>query len=64
MNYRNTIQGEKGFEDYNKRKDFFIKWNHQNDAKLNPGTTFRALINAGTTPILEMIITIFQHKTT
>ena len=49
LNYRNTIQGEKGFEDYNKSKDFFIKWNHQNDAKLNPGTTFRALINAGTT---------------
>ena len=49
LNYRNTIQGEKGFEDYNKSKDFFVKWNHQNDAKLNPGTTFRALINAGTT---------------
>lgn len=49
LNFRNTIQGEKGFEDYNKSKDFFIKWNHQNDTKLNPGTTFRALINAGTT---------------
>lgn len=48
LNYRNTIQGEKGFEDYSKSKDFFVKWNHQNDTKLNPGTTFRALINAGT----------------
>ena len=26
-----------------------MRWNHQNDAKLNPGSTFKALINAGTT---------------
>ena len=49
LNYRNTIQGEKGFEGFNKRKDFFVKWNHNKDQKHKPGTTFRALVNAGTT---------------
>ena len=48
LNYRNVIQGEKGFEDYAVSREFFIEWNHQNDPKLNPGSTFKALINAGT----------------
>ena len=48
LNYRNIIQGEKGFEDYAVSREFFIRWNHQNDPKLNPGSTFKALINAGT----------------
>ena len=48
LNFRNVIQGEKGFEDYAVSKEFFIRWNHQNDPKLNPGSTFKALINAGT----------------
>ena len=45
---RNVIQGERGFEDYAVSKEFFVRWNHQNDPKLNPGSTFKALINAGT----------------
>ena len=48
LNFRNVIQGEKGFEDYAVSKEFFMRWNHQNDPKLNPGSTFKALINAGT----------------
>ena len=49
FSYRNIIRGEKEFPDYDKSKEFFVRWNHQNDAKLNPGSTFKALINAGTT---------------
>jgi len=48
FNFRNVVQGEKEFPDYSKSKEFFVRWNHQNDAKLNPGSTFKALINAGT----------------
>ena len=48
FNYRNIIQGDKEFPDYSKSKEFFVKWNHQNDPKLNPGSSFKALINAGT----------------
>ncbi|GIR60037.1 MAG: hypothetical protein CM15mP65_26180 [Crocinitomicaceae bacterium] len=48
FNYRNVIQGERGFEDFAISREFFIRWNHQNDPKLNPGSTFKALINAGT----------------
>ena len=49
LSYRNVVRGEKDFPDFNKSREFFIRWNHQNDAKLNPGSTFKALINAGTT---------------
>ncbi|MEC8460391.1 MAG: putative LPS assembly protein LptD, partial [Bacteroidota bacterium] len=48
LNFRNVIQGERGFEDYAVSKEFFVRWNHQNDPKLNPRSTFKALINAGT----------------
>ena len=49
LNYRQVIQGERDFETFSKSADFFIKWNHNQDPKAKPGTTFRASINAGTT---------------
>ncbi len=49
LNYRMIKQGEKEFEDYSSSNEFFIKWSHSQDPKANPGTTFRANINAGTT---------------
>jgi Organic solvent tolerance protein OstA len=49
LNYRQVVQGEKDFDTFSKSADFFIKWNHNQDAKAKPGTTFRASINAGTT---------------
>jgi len=48
LNYRNVVQGEKLFPNYSKTKEFFIRWNHTNDPKFNPGSSFRALVNAGT----------------
>ncbi|MFL2585766.1 MAG: putative LPS assembly protein LptD [Parvicellaceae bacterium] len=48
LSYRNVVQGEKQFPDYSKSKEFFVKWNHQNDNNFKPGRTFKALINAGT----------------
>ncbi len=40
--------GEKGFPNYQKRKDFFVRWNHAQDAKANPSSRFSADVNFGT----------------
>lgn len=48
LRYANIINSEKGFTDYSVKKDFFIRWNHQQDPKSNPLINFSANVNAGT----------------
>ena len=48
INFSRTIESEKELADYKNIKDFFIKWNHSQDAKANPNSKFSADINAGT----------------
>ena len=40
--------GEEGFPNFQKRKDFFVKWNHAQDPKANPSSRFSADVNFGT----------------
>jgi hypothetical protein len=40
--------GEEGFPNYQKRKDFFVRWNHAQDTKANPSSRFSADVNFGT----------------
>ncbi len=40
--------GEEGFPNFEKRKDFFVKWNHSQDPKSNPSSRFSADVNFGT----------------
>jgi len=40
--------GEQGFPNYQKRKDFFVRWNHAQDPKANPSSRFSADVNFGT----------------
>ena len=47
ISYGNMINSEKGLPDYSVKKDFFIRWNHQQDPKLNPSVLFSANVNAG-----------------
>ena len=47
LSYGNMINSEKGFLDYSVKKDFFIRWNHKQDAKVNPSLQFSANVNAG-----------------
>ena len=47
LSYSNIINSIKGFPDYNIKKDFFIRWKHQQDPKSNPYFLFSANINAG-----------------
>lgn len=43
-----NIQGEKGLPDYNKSKDFSIRWSHRQDSKANPNSTFTASVDIST----------------
>lgn len=47
ISYGNIINSEKGFPDYSVKKDFFIRWKHQQDQKANPSLNFSANVNAG-----------------
>lgn len=38
----------KEFPDYSVQKNFFVRWNHQQDAKARPNSRFSANVNAGT----------------
>lgn len=45
INYSNDITGEKGTDSYTQSKNFGVNWNHSQDAKARPGTTFKASVN-------------------
>lgn len=45
FNYSHDQLGEKGGEDFQSFSNFGIKWNHAQDSKARPGTTFRASVN-------------------
>ncbi|MGR6088413.1 MAG: putative LPS assembly protein LptD [Arcticibacter sp.] len=47
INYSEIKTSEKELPDYNLFKDFFIRWNHRQDAKARPGSSFSANVNAG-----------------
>ncbi len=45
--YENQIISEKGFPDYSRTKIYNIQWNHSQDAKASPNSTFSASVNLG-----------------
>lgn len=46
-NYSYTRISREELPDYSLEKAFFIRWNHTQDAKARPGSTFTANVNAG-----------------
>lgn len=48
ISYNKVKTGDKGFPDYSVQNQFFIRWQHTQDSKARPNTTFSANINAGT----------------
>ena len=48
LSFANMMNSEKGFPDYNLKRDFFIRWKHSQDAKTNPNLQVSANVNAGT----------------
>ncbi len=47
LSYSNLKRGYEGFPDYSESKEFFVRWNHQQDAKARPGSRFSANVNLG-----------------
>ena len=45
VTYSNDQTGEKGSADFRQSKNFGLKWNHSQDSKAHPGTTFSASVN-------------------
>ena len=45
INYSNDQTGERGSPDFFQTKNFGLKWNHSQDSKSHPGTTFSASVN-------------------
>ena len=45
FNYSNDITGERGSPDFFQSKNFGVTWNHSQDSKARPGTSFRASVN-------------------
>lgn len=48
FDYQVTKTGDKGLSDYMVAKDFKLVWNHRQDAKANPNSTFSASVNFST----------------
>ncbi len=47
MNYSLTKTSQKELPDYAVEKGFFVRWNHMQDPKARPNSTFSANVNAG-----------------
>jgi lipopolysaccharide assembly outer membrane protein LptD (OstA) len=45
--FENNIQGEKGFPDYIKSKQYNIQWSHNQDTKASANSRFSASVNLG-----------------
>lgn len=48
VSYANIINGYEGFPNYVESREFFVRWNHAQDAKARPGSRFTANVNVGT----------------
>ncbi len=49
FNYYENISGEEGLENYQKTKDFAVRWSHSQDSRANPNQSFRASVDFSTT---------------
>ncbi len=45
FNYSNDQTGERGSSDFFQSRNFGVKWSHQQDSKMHPGTSFSASVN-------------------
>jgi lipopolysaccharide assembly outer membrane protein LptD (OstA) len=47
LRFENLIQGERGFSNYTKSRNYNIQWSHSQDAKANPNGRLSASVNLG-----------------
>lgn len=47
VSFQQILNGEKGFESFEKKNQFFIKWRHAQDPKARPNSSFNGEVNMG-----------------
>lgn len=57
VNYAYTKVSRAEFPDYSLEKSFFVRWNHVQDPKSHPGTSFSANVNAGSATFYQFNLT-------
>jgi lipopolysaccharide assembly outer membrane protein LptD (OstA) len=53
IRYANTKTGTEGTSNYGSNKDFNVTWNHTQRQEANPGTSFSASVNFGTSSFFQ-----------
>ncbi|MGB5323638.1 putative LPS assembly protein LptD [Lutimonas sp.] len=53
LRYENLINSQKGFPDYSKSNNFFIRWSHSQSATSNPNSRFSASVNFGSSSFFQ-----------
>jgi lipopolysaccharide assembly outer membrane protein LptD (OstA) len=56
--YEQNIQGEKGFPDYARSKQYNIQWSHSQDAKASANSRFSASVNLGSSQYFRQSVNI------
>ena len=51
--FENLINSQKGFPDYSKATNFFIRWSHSQAAQANPNSRFSASVNFGSSSFFQ-----------
>ncbi len=51
--YENLINSQKGFPDYSKSNNFFVRWSHSQSATSNPNSRFSASVNFGSSSFFQ-----------
>lgn len=64
FNYSFTKTSQPELPDYSEEKGFFIRWNHRQDAKARPNSSFTASVNAGSSEFYKNNITSSQNYLT
>ena len=47
LRFENLITGQRGFPDFAKTNNFYLRWSHSQDAQSNPNSRFSASVNLG-----------------
>lgn len=47
IDFSKNVFGEKGFDDYRSDQSYWLNWNHSQDPKASPNSTFQARVNMG-----------------
>jgi hypothetical protein len=53
LRYENLINSQKGFPDYSKSSNFFVRWSHSQSATSNPNSRFSASVNFGSSSFFQ-----------